>query len=616
MSRLLFLASLVLLGCGSTKDEPTPAIPLDPKPAATGAPTPAIPSVVQPDQGAAKPKVKLAVLVVFDQMRGDYLDKWKEHFGEGGFKRLQSEGAWFSECHYPYATTATGPGHAAMLSGAPPARTGIVNNEWYDRITAREAYCAGSDRYTLVPQPVVDPNAPKTAAKGRPKPVGNPEKMLSPTVGDEVTAAKRGKVFGLSLKDRSGILPSGKKPDGVYWFDGRFVTSTYYRDTPHAWVADFNKGPTADSYFGKDWTRFRPDLDYDKIVGPDDGVGEGKGNGQGVKFPHPTGDAKRKVGKEYYEAVANSPFGNDLLLEFTKTCIAAEKLGQRDGETDLLTVSFSSNDLIGHTWGPDSHEVLDATLRSDALLADFMKHLDEKVGKGQWAIVVTADHGICPLPEFSAKQGKDAKRVSALALSLAAEKHLRATFDKDAPEPKAEPDPKGDDLEPKNGANRFIEAIPAPYVYLNHKLIKGKNLEPTQVADELAAFLRKQDGIQEVYSYSQLKAGSIKADDAIGQAVLKSFHPDRSGDLFIVFKPYYLIGSVTVGDKIATGTNHGSPHEYDTHAVFLAYGPGISGGKRGEKITPLHAAPILADFLAVPKPKDALYDLPKTLWAK
>ena len=554
-----------------------------------------------------KPKVKLAVLVVFDQMRGDYIGRWRPLFGEGGFKRLQDDGAWFPDCHYPYAITTTGPGHAAMLTGAPPAKTGIINNSWYDRATAKSVNCATSERY----QPV--PGSKSTTA-------GNPDRLLSPTVGDEVKTAKRGKVFGMSLKDRGAIFPSGHKSDGAYWFSGKFITSTYFRDTPHAWVAEFNKGPTAASFFGKDWTRFKPEADYVKNAGPDKVSAEGKGTGQGVAFPHPTTGGKRAVGSEYYSALANSPFGNEVLLAFAKTCIAAEKLGQRAGESDLLTVSFSSNDLVGHAWGPDSQEVLDMTLRSDALMADFMKHLDAKVGKGQWAMVVTADHGICPLPEVAAKSdrygpdAKDAKRVSSVALLLGAEKHLRATFAKDASEPKIETDPKTG--EEKDDPTRWIEAIGAPYVYLNHKLIKSRNLTPEAVADALAGYLRKQDGIHSVYTYAQLKAGDVKADDAIGQKVLLSFYPERSGDLYLVLKPFHLIGGITIGSKIATGTTHGSPFEYDTHSTFLAYGPGIAGGKRAERVTPLHAAPILADFLAVPKPKDAMYDLPKTLWGK
>jgi hypothetical protein len=170
--------------------------------------------------------------------------------------------------------------------------------------------------------------------------------------------------------------------------------------------------------------------------------------------------------------------------------------------------------------------------------------------------------------------------------------------------------------EAKKDPTRWIEAVDAPYIYLNHKVIKAKGLDPEKVADSLAAFLKTQDGILTTYTFAQLKAGDVKADDEIGQRVLKAFHPDRSGDVYVVLKPFHLLGSITVGNKIATGTTHGSPHAYDTHAAFLAIGPGVAGGKKDEKVTPLHASPILADFLAVPKPKDALFDVPKTLWGK
>jgi len=560
----------------------------------------------------AEPKVKLVVLVVFDQLRADLIDKWQPHFGEGGFKRLQTKGAWFTNCHYPYSITATGPGHGAMLTGASPSKTGIVNNEWYDRAKALEAYCAGTDRYDLVPPAVPEKlvlgDEPKEPIKKRVKAIGTPDRLLSPTLADELKAsAKPGKVFGLSLKDRSGILPSGKKPDGVYWFDGRFVTSTYYRETPHKWADEFNKSKKADAWFGKDWTKFKPELDYGKLAGPDDGEGEAKVNGQGVTFPHPTDGGLKTAGKKYYEALANSPFGNELLLDFAKVCIDSEKLGQ--GETsDLLTVSFSSNDLIGHTWGPDSQEALDTTLRSDAIVEGLLKHLDAKVGAGKYAIMLTADHGICPLPEFAAKQGKDAKRVSALGLLKSSESFLADKYG-DIEKPV------GDDPKEKS-PTRYIEAAPAPYLYLNHRLLASKKLNRDDVATALTEHLCSQDGVMRVYTYADLKAGKVVGDDVIGKRVLRSFHPDRSGDVYIVLKPNYLLETRSPDLERATGTTHGSPHEYDTHVPLLIYGPGVAGGKRDEAVTPLHAASIGAYFLGTKTPKDAQYEVPKTLLAK
>lgn len=577
-----------------------------------------------------KAKVKLAVLVVFDQFRGDYLDRWGAHFGEGGFKRLTTDGAHFPDCHYPYANTSTGPGHASILAGCSADKHGIVNNSWYDRAAAEEAYCAGTPRYEHVPAlpPEKEIAALDPKKKTKPVGVGTPDRMLGPTLADvlKATTGGKGKVFGLSLKDRAAVLPAGRKPDGVYWFEGRFGTSTAYRDSLPEWVSAFNKGGTAESFFGKDWTRFRDDLDYAQIVGKDDGPGEGLGVGpklkdgqkptdlakyQGRTFPHPTTGGLDKVGKAYYEAMVNTPYGNDLLLAFTKACVTAEKLGQ-DDVPDLLAVSFSSNDLVGHAWGPDSHEVLDITLRSDALMADLLKFLDKEVGPGNYSLVVTADHGICPIPEAASAAGNaEAKRVAPTPLLVGAEKALQDAHGPVTapavvkPEPKqGEPAPKAED---KKERNLWIEAVSAPNLYLNHKQVKAANLTPDAVAATLAGHLKKQPGVLRAYTRAELLAAAPPSADPYWAPSKRSFHPDRSGDVVVVTAPFVLLDSYT------TGTNHGTPHSYDTHAVFLAFGPTIAGGRRSEKITPLHASAILADALGVNTPANAEYGLPLTL---
>ncbi len=548
-----------------------------------------------PLAAAGPPKVKLAVVVFFDQMRGDYLDKWRPLFGEGGFKRLQDDGAWFADCHYPYGITTTGPGHASVLAGCSADRHGIVNNNWYDRAAGKTVYCAASDRYRIVPSRsnTSPAEAPLDAKRAKQPDAGNPDKLLAPTLADSFKDAVggRGKAFGLSLKDRSAIFPSGHHPDGAYWFSGRFVTSTYYRDALPAWVEAFNKSGKADSYFGKDWTRFHPDLDYAKYSGPDDGPGEGKGKGQGTTFPHPTTGGKDKVGKEYYEALATSPYGNELLLAFAKACIEAEDLGHHDAP-DQLTVSFSSNDLIGHAYGPDSQEVLDVTLRSDALVADFLAYLDAKVGKGNYSFVVTADHGVCPNPEVSAAKGLDARRVPPSKLLLGAERVLRDAFGT----------PSGTE---KKDRSLWIEAISAPYVYLNQRLLKAKGIDPDAAAERLAAWARGQDGVAHVYTRKQL-LGDPAGDEVLAK-MKKSFYPSRAGDVVVVLKPYYLLATYT------SGTTHGTPYEYDTHVPLLVYGPGVAGGRRSEKVTPQHASPVVADFLGVAPPKQCAYGRPATL---
>lgn len=537
------------------------------------------------------PKVKLAVLIVFDQMRGDYVDRWMSLYGAGGFRRLATDGAHFTQCYYPYGLTSTGPGHASMLSGCSADRHGITNNEWFDRATSETQYCAGTDRYDLVPAPA-KPSTPKKNA-------GAPVRMLSPTVGDVLKRATggRAKVFGLSLKDRSAILPVGRKPDGAYWFDGKFVSSTYYRDSLPPWVADFNRGKMAEQWFETPWTKFRADLDYVRYSGPDEITGEARLPGRGTTFPHSLTGGQKELGKEYFESMYASPYGNDLLLAFAKACIVAEKLGE-DDVPDLLTVSFSSNDVVGHAYGPDSQEVLDCTLRSDAQLADLLSFLDEKVGKGRYSVTVTADHGICPLPELSAAIGRDAKRVAAVSLLLGAERHLQSRFGK-----------LDGDFETTEASKRttWIETISAPWLYVNERLCAAKNVRKELVIAEYVAWLRQQPDVMNAYSAEEL----AKPDglDEAGKLMAKSFAPGRSGDLAVVLKPYDLIDV-----KVASaGTNHGSPHDYDRSVPLLVSGPGLKAGPSEEAVTPLHSAAILSYFLGIATPTDCEYAIPKTL---
>ncbi|MCS6853122.1 MAG: alkaline phosphatase family protein [Gemmataceae bacterium] len=531
-------------------------------------------------------KVRLAVLVVFDQLRGDYLERWQSLFGEGGFRRLQTDGAWFTRCHYPYASTVTGAGHASLVTGASPDRHGIIANDWYDRGAQAMVYCATSPRYESVP-PV-----PPTSKK-RPPGAGSPERLLVPTVGDLLKEATKGKgkVVSLSLKDRGAVLPGGRRPDACYWFEpsvGLFVTSTYYRDRPHPWVAALNQGRLVDRWFGKNWIRFRADLDYQRYSGPDEIEGEGKGVAQGMTFPHPMTGGAAAPGKEYYSALYNSPFGNDLLLELVRRGLEEEQLG-RDEVPDLLCISFSCNDPIGHTWGPDSQEVLDVTLRSDRIVRELLHLLDAQVGPGRYVLVLTSDHGICPLPEVSRAAGRDAGRISASLLELEAEEALREKLGR--PE----------------GTAQWIEETWSPWVWLNRAVMAQQQRKPAEVEAALAEWLARQPGIQAALTRTQL-LGSSPPADALAARVRKSFHPDRAGDVVVVPKPYYLLGN-----QFATGTTHGTPHPYDTHVPLLVYGPGVRGGGRDEAVTPQATAAILARALGVAAPPQAEVGLPASL---
>jgi hypothetical protein len=534
----------------------------------------------------SKDAPRLLVLVVFDQMRGDYPERWRSLFGRDGLRRLTDEGAWFQNCHYPYSHTVTGAGHASFLTGTAPDHHGIVGNEWLERREGRVVNCVDSDRYTQVP-----PTAPARDGKRRAD-GSSPERLLAPTLGDVLKEATNGKsrIVSLSFKDRSAILPAGRRADACYWLDtdtGKFVTSTYYRGRLHPWVEEFNqaKPPLVDRWFGKDWDRLRSDIDYVDFSGPDDVIGEGKGYGQGITFPHPMTGGAARPGPKYYAALYNSPFGNELLLELTKRAIDAERLGTGP-VPDLLCVSFSCNDPIGHCWGPDSQEVLDVTLRSDRIVAELLAHLDQRVGRGNYLLALSADHGVCPLPEVSRSQKRDAGRIGFDVLATRARNFLDET----------------------HGSAAWIDKTAGPWLYLNRDLIRQRGLNLDAVAKSLAEWLVTQPGIGAAYTQAQLVEGSFASDDTIGPRVRRSFHPDRCGDVTVIQKPYYLFTS-----PFATGTNHGTPYPYDTHVPLLVYGPGIAGGPRSEPVTPQAIAAIFAHFLGIEPPSAADAPVPAGL---
>jgi hypothetical protein len=528
---------------------------------------------------------KLCVVLVFDQMRGDYLEKWQGLFVDGGFKRLQTEGAWFSNCHYPYANTVTAAGHASLMTGCTPHEHGIIGNGWYDRRTGKKV-----ESITGLIGP--DPLRRKVRSLG--------DVLVDQTKG-------KAKVVGLSIKDRSAILMAALR-GLVYWLssEDQFVTSRHYADKLRPWVVEWNKAAKLEAYRGKSWERLRTDIDYEPLSGPDNFKYEGTGSGQGRTFPHPTPNTN---------AVRNSPFGNEVLLDFAKTAIEKESLG-RGAVTDLLCVSFSSNDLVGHTYGPDSQEVLDITLRSDLIVKDLLDYLDANVGKGKYVVALSADHGICPLPEAAKLQGKDAARVPAAVLGKGAEAFLKGKLPQIAEKTK------------------WIEASSAPWIYLNRTALAKKGLDSAEVERMLADWLVQQPGIERAFTRQELSSAKPLADP-IAESVRLSFDPERSGDVAVVLKPYCLFSGTETGKpapaepgekaevassektqtaKAPTGTTHGSPHPYDTHVPLLVMGPGIQPGRYPERIAPQSLVPILAQILGIDPPATATYPVPAGLF--
>lgn len=536
---------------------------------------------------------KLVVMVVFDQMRGDYIKKWEPLFGDGGFKRLQSEGAWFTNCHYPYAYTLTAAGHTSLVTGTTPSRHGVIANDWYDRIHR---------------EPIASTTPPPDERVKGP----GPYRRKVESVGDVLLRVLqgRGRVASLSIKERAAILMAALRAQICYWFnpaDGRFGTSRFYRDDPHSWVTAFNKKRFADQWLAKNWDRFRPNLDYVKHSGPDDFISEGTGYLQGRKFPHPFKVAETEDPKEnaqnYYDAVTNSPMGNDLLLEFAKATINAEKLGQSDS-TDLLFISFTSNDYVGHTWGPDSQEVLDVTLRSDALMKDLLGFLDDKVGKGNYYLAMSADHGVCPLPEFAEKAGKTTGRVDPALLSSKAEDFLNKRFLKEGE--------KAPWLEELRRSTAWI--------YLNRETIKELKLKHEDVESALARWYAEQPGVAKAFTRTEMMREDTKERSPLEKQMGLSFHPDCSGDVMLVLKPYHIFSPPNIVETPKKNptyrATHGAPYEYDTHVPLLVMGPRIVPGVREQRVAPQAMASILAEALRVPAPKDATYAIPMGLFGK
>jgi predicted AlkP superfamily pyrophosphatase or phosphodiesterase len=486
------------------------------------------------------PSIRLVLLVAVDQCRYDYLTRFRSEFS-GGFARLLTTGAVFSNAYLDHYPTVTAIGHSTMLSGATPAISGIIGNDWYDRALGRNVTSVSDPGTTLV---------------GGTGEGSSPRRLLVSTVGDELKSASRAaegapnrpKVFGLSLKDRSAVLPAGHMADGAYWFDtgtGAFITSTFYRPDLPAWVAAFNAKKLGDASAGKTWTF----LDAS--------------SGAGHALP-------AAAGSPLYPALYGSPYGNELLAAFAETAIEAERLGQR-GVTDILSVSFSSNDAVGHAYGPDSPEVRDMMVRTDRLLQTFFARVDALVGLDHTLVVLTADHGVAPLPELQQARRLPGGRLKGEELFTPIEDALRARF----------------------GEGRWILSTAGTSPYLNHPLIAEKKLDPAEVRRVAAVAAQSAPHVARVYTREQLLSGEV-APDTIGRRILRGYNLTRSGDLEIVLEPYWM--------RAGSGTTHGTPYAYDTHIPLVFMGPGIRPGRYDATVALNDLAPTVATLLAIQAP--------------
>jgi predicted AlkP superfamily pyrophosphatase or phosphodiesterase len=537
---------------------------------------------------------RVLAVVVVDQFPRAYLDRFAPLFGKDGFRRLLDRGADYRQANHDHFVTTTAAGHAVILTGAYAAQNGIINNWWYSRSKRRLVTSVEDGHFALV-----GPDELRQAAASLPG--ASPLNLASTTVGDvlRIEAGMQARVLSVSIKDRTAILLGGQRPSGAYWFDPltcSFISSSYYLDRLPDWVQRFNAtGPCAE-YIGHDWDRLRPDVDYTQFAGEDDAAYEMGAYGLGRSFPHPIrewvepGAEDRVAHRNRYAAVVGTPFGNDILLRFAEAAFDEMGLG-RDAVPDLLAVSFSSNDYVGHMYGPQSQEVMDTALRTDRTVAGLMRFLDQRVGSDQWTMVLTSDHGIAPVPEHLEQNGilpirKDHHRFdvneakarveSAVAKRLAGTKPVQG------------------------GTVNFIEAWDAathPFVYLNHQA--AGHAGSTATFDDLLSIVAEQiavlDGVVRVYRRSELMA-LASSHDPIDQRAFRSWHRDNGGDLLVVLQPYW----VPEGKRVAA--SHGSPYAYDTQVPLLLYGHSIRNARVERRVELVDLASTLARVLHLEPP--------------
>ncbi|HEY8993569.1 MAG TPA: alkaline phosphatase family protein [Lacunisphaera sp.] len=521
----------------------------------------------------------LAVVVVVDQMRADYLVRFRPYFCADGFNRLLEGGADYQNCHYQHAITKTAPGHATVLSGVNANVHGIIANEWLDRTTFLQGNAVEDTDAPLVglpPRMNRYASATLAAKAGR-----SPRNYLGTTVGDALKAryGAAAQVYGVADKDRSAILPAGRRADGAYWTEeGRFVTSSYYQRELPAWVEDFNTRHNAAQYFGQTWDRLREKSIYDAVQGPDDAPGEQPEDGLPVTFPKRVDGGQAVVSTLFYSAFDHTPWNNEVLEEMAEHTIITKRLGQ-DEVPDLITIGFSQTDRAGHAYGPDSHEVMDSYLRLDLTLARLLKFLDEKVGRGRWVLALTADHGVSPLPEkIQSEKGADAAgRFSGSEFDARVTAALDQAFG-----------PLGDGLywAVRDGGIGY---------HLNPAAWKEKALTAVQVEAVVKTALLAHPVIAAVYTRTELE--SAQPLDNFGEMTRLSYLPSRSPDVMFICRPYFM--------GRALGVEHGAPYEYDTHVPQVWFGAGVKHGAHTERVAVEDLAPTLAGLLGVELPPEA-----------
>jgi len=507
---------------------------------------PSVFASAQPAPRQARPK--LVVVLVVDQMRADYLVRFGGLFDKG-LKRLTTKGAWFTNAAYPYMSTLTCVGHTTIGTGTLPYRHGIIQNAWYDRASEKSVTCTD------------DPNTTEITYGNLSGSGDSAHRMLTPSLAETMKQQTKAHVVTISLKARSAIGLSGHAGDAVIWLDerGAWETSSAFAREPLAWVAAFTKANPIDADAGKVWERTLP---IERYEGPDDAPGEVGPNGWTAVFPHPLGAAGDRA---FYARWTLSPFADAYLGRFAEGAVDALHLGKGEG-TDFLGVSFSTLDLIGHSFGPRSHEVQDALVRLDQTLGRLLDALDEKVGPDNYVLVLSADHGVADLPEQSENGG----RVLPSAVGGSIDAVLKGASYGDGP---------------------FVAASVGSDVYLKPGVYDKLRADP-DTRTRLIDAMGKLSGVKRVLTADDVSTAAARqsADPEI-RATALSYFPGRSGDLIVIPKENWIMGAIV--------TTHGTLHPYDQRVPIVLYGAGIQPGTRTDAATPADIAPTLAAIAGV-----------------
>ncbi len=496
-------------------------------------------------QGARLPdrQLSLVVVIVLDQFRSDYLSRFRSEY-RGGIDRLLREGAVFTNARYTETPTVTSVGHSVLLTGAPPSVSGIVGNAWYDRGTGRQvtSVCDSQARNVGADTPAAGDHCEDWDP-------ASPRRLLVSTVGDELRNLNdRSKVISLSLKARSAVLPGGHRATGAYWFDdesGRFITSDFYTASLPGWVQEFNRLALPRDYLTRKWPGFE------------------------------SWDFGASTRSRRFEGLLASPWGNELVARLAEAAVTGEGLGRR-GDTDLLAISFSSNDYVGHLTGPDAPEVRDMCLRTDALLGHLLEVVSQQVGLDHTLIVMTADHGVAPLPATQHARRMPGGEVF-VDLSELAQSALQRRY----------------------GPGRYVASVVDNAIYLDHPSLEARHVALDEACRTVAAGLLSvpQAHVARVYAGSRLGQGG--GTDAIERAFVEGYYPGRSGDLLVVFEPYRILFSKS------NRTTHFSPYNYDTHVPLVFLGGSIRAGRYSGSVEIHDVAPTLAALMDVDLPSGA-----------